>query len=207
MCGIAGIFQNQGHEVDRERLSRMGTLLAHRGPDAQGIYSEGGLGFVHRRLSIIDLDVRSEQPMRVEHCLLIYNGEIYNYLEIRSVLEGLGHRFRTEGDSEVLVRAYLQWGRECLRHFNGMWAFALWDEQKQELWCARDRFGVKPFYYAEVGAEFRFASEPKALLGDDPGLRRINPRALGRFLVESICDDENETFFAGLKPLPPAHHL
>ena len=107
----------------------------------------------------------------------------------------------------MLVRAYLQWGRECLQHFNGMWAFALWDEQKQQLWCARDRFGVKPFYYAEVGSEFRFASEPKALLGDDTDLRRLNPRALGRFLVESICDDEEETFFAGLKPLPPAHHL
>ncbi|MBX3168063.1 MAG: asparagine synthase (glutamine-hydrolyzing) [Candidatus Eremiobacteraeota bacterium] len=207
MCGIAGVFHTQGQAIERERLERMGGLLAHRGPDAQGIYQEGGLGLVHRRLSIIDLDARSEQPMRVEHCLLIYNGEIYNYLEIRAVLEGLGHQFRTESDSEVLVRAYLQWGRDCLRHFNGMWAFALWDEQKQVLWCARDRFGVKPFYYAEVGAEFRFASEPKALLGDDAGLRRLNPRALGRFLVESICDDEEETFFAGVKPLAPAHHL
>ena len=197
----------QGQPIEPSRLHAMGSLLAHRGPDAQGIYNQAGLGLVHRRLSIIDLDARSEQPMRVEHCLLIYNGEIYNYLEIRAVLEGLGHSFRTESDSEVLVRAYLQWGRECLQHFNGMWAFALWDEQKQQLWCARDRFGVKPFYYAEVGSEFRFASEPKALLGDDADLRRMNPRALGRFLVESICDDEEETFFAGLKPLPPAHHL
>lgn len=207
MCGIAGVFHLKGQPIEPSRLQRMGQLLAHRGPDAQGIYNQEGLGLVHRRLSIIDLDARSEQPMRVEHCLLIYNGEIYNYLEIRDVLQGLGHQFRTESDSEVLVRAYLQWGRECLRHFNGMWAFALWDEQKRQLWCARDRFGVKPFYYAQVGGEFRFASEPKALLGDDVSLRRHNPRALGRFLVESICDDEEETFFEGIKPLPPAHHL
>jgi asparagine synthase (glutamine-hydrolysing) len=168
MCGIAGVFHPQGRPVEMGRLHQMGQLLAHRGPDAQGLYCEGGLGLVHRRLSIIDLDPRSEQPMRVEHCLLIYNGEIYNYLELRAQLETLGHTFRTESDSEVLIRAYLQWGRDCLQHFNGMWAFALWDEHKQGLWCARDRFGVKPFYYVEKDGEFRFASEPKALLGDDP---------------------------------------
>lgn len=207
MCGIAGIFQLQGQSLDSERLQRMGALLAHRGPDAQGIYNESGLGLVHRRLSIIDLDPRSEQPMRVEHCLLIYNGEIYNYLELREQLQGLGHVFRTESDSEVLIRAYLQWGRDCLQHFNGMWAFALWDESKQGLFCARDRLGVKPFYYVEGPAEFRFASEPKALLGDDEALRRVNLRALGRFLVEGICDDENETFFQGVQPLQAAHSL
>ncbi|MBT9588888.1 asparagine synthase (glutamine-hydrolyzing) [bacterium] len=207
MCGIAGVFHPQGQAVEIERLHQMGQLLAHRGPDAQGVYCEGGLGLVHRRLSIIDLDPRSEQPMRVEHCLLIYNGEIYNYLELRAHLETLGHSFRTESDSEVLIRAYLQWGRDCLRHFNGMWAFALWDEHKQGLWCARDRFGVKPFYYVEKDGEFRFASEPKALLGDDAALRQVNPRALGRFLVEGICDDENETFFGPMKPLQAAHHL
>ena len=207
MCGIAGVFHKQGRPVEIERLQRMGSLLAHRGPDAQGIHSEGGLGLVHRRLSIIDLDPRSEQPMRVEHCLLIYNGEIYNYLELRAQLESMGHTFRTESDSEVLLRAYLQWGRDCLQHFNGMWAFALWDEHKQGLWCARDRFGVKPFYYLEKDGEFRFASEPKALLGDDADLRQVNPRALGRFLAEGICDDENETFFPLIRPLQAAHHL
>lgn len=207
MCGIAGVFALQGQTVERARLERMGQLLAHRGPDAQGVLQEGLLGLVHRRLSIIDLDPRSQQPMRIEHCLLIYNGEIYNYLELRAELQQLGHTFRTESDSEVLIRAYLQWGRDCLTRFNGMWAFALWDEKRQGLWCARDRFGVKPFYYVRRQGEFRFASEPKALLGDDPELRRLNPRALGRFLVEGVCDDEEETFFAEIRPLLPAHQV
>ncbi len=207
MCGIAGVYHLQGRPVERARLQRMGALLAHRGPDAQGIHVQDGLGFVHRRLAIIDLDERSQQPMRVEHCLLIYNGEIYNYLELRAHLEGLGHTFVTESDSEVLVRAYLQWGRDCLHRFNGMWAFALWDEAKGGLWCARDRFGVKPFYYTQRDGEFRFASEPKALLGDDPGLRQMNLRAVGRFLAEGIMDDEPETFFQEISPLAPAHEL
>lgn len=207
MCGIAGIYHRQGRAPERERLQRMGRLLAHRGPDAEGILVQGGLGLVHRRLSIIDLDPRSEQPMRIEHCLLIYNGEIFNYLELKEELKQHGHRFRTESDSEVLIRAYLQWGRECLQRFNGMWAFALWDEQHQHLWCARDRFGIKPFYYTERDGEFRFASEPKALLGDDPSLREPNLRSLGRFLVEGIMDDEPETFYRHIHPLPPAHEL
>jgi len=206
MCGIAGIFSLQGRPIERDRLLRMGDLLAHRGPDAQGIYQQGGLGLVHRRLSIIDLDPRSEMPMQVEHCWLVYNGEIYNYLELRQQLQALGHNFRTESDSEVLVRAYLQWGRDCLQHFNGMWAFALWDELKQGLWCARDRLGVKPFYFAEREGEFRFASEPKALVGDDAALRRVHMRALGRFLAEGICDDECESFFEGVYPLQAGQH-
>lgn len=207
MCGIAGVFHLEGRPVERERLERMGRLLAHRGPDADGFYLQEGLGLVHRRLAIIDLDPRSQQPMEFEGCTLIYNGEIFNYVEIRQQLEDLGHRFVTESDSEVLIRAYLQWGRECLQRCNGMWAFALWDERRQGLWCARDRFGVKPFYFARREGEFRFASEPKALLGDDPGLRRMHLRAVGRFLVEGISDDEPETFFKGIDPLPPGHEL
>lgn len=207
MCGIAGIFHLHGGSVERSRLERMGLWLQHRGPDAQGVHLQQGLGLVHRRLSIIDLDPRSHQPMHIEHCWLVYNGEIFNYPELRAELETLGHSFRTESDSEVLIRAYLQWGRECLNRFNGMWAFALWDEHQQALWCARDRFGVKPFYYVLRDQEFRFASEPKALLGDDPGLRRVNWRALGRYLVEGITDDEPETCFADVRPLPAAHDL
>jgi asparagine synthase (glutamine-hydrolysing) len=207
MCGIAGIYHFEGRPVQRERLLAMGRLLQHRGPDGQGIHLDRGLGLVHRRLSIIDLDPRSDQPMHFEGCILVYNGEIFNYLELRSQLEDLGHRFSTDSDSEVLIRGYLQWGRDCLQRFNGMWAFALWDDRRRALWCARDRFGVKPFYYARKDGEFRFASEPKALLGDDPALREVNPRPLGRFLVEGIMDDEPETFYREIVPLPPAHEL
>lgn len=208
MCGIAGIYHLGGRPVDRARLQRMGALLQHRGPDAQGLFvDEAGLGLVHRRLSIIDLDPRSEQPMRIEGCILIYNGEIFNYLELKAELESLGHSFTTESDSEVLIRAYLQWGRDCLQRFNGMWAFALWDQRRRALWCARDRFGVKPFYYTHRDCEFRFASEPKALLADDPSLREVNLRPLGRFLVEGIMDDEPETFYRHISPLSPAHEL
>ena len=210
MCGIAGLYSFAGPPVEARRLERMAQLLAHRGPDDQGIWvspEPGRVGMAHRRLSIIDLSAAGHQPMHIEGLTLCYNGEIFNYLELRAELETRGHRFQSDCDSEVLVRAYLEWGPDCLTRFNGMWAFALYDPRHQQLFCARDRFGVKPFYYAVREGEFRFASEPKALLGDDPALRRYNPKALGRFLSEGLIDDEEETFYAEILPLPAAHHL
>ncbi len=186
MCGIAGILSGQG-PVDPGRLERMSRLLAHRGPDDQGIWSdpEAGLGLVHRRLSILDLSERGHQPMHRGSAVLVFNGEIYNYRELREELKDLGHHFSSDTDSEVVLEAWL----ECL-------------------FCSRDRFGVKPFYYAFKNGEFRFASEPKALLADDPSLRRMRPDTLMRFLAEGLVDDEGEaTFYPEIHRLPPAHSL
>jgi asparagine synthase (glutamine-hydrolysing) len=209
MCGIAGILTGQG-PVDPGRLERMSRVLAHRGPDDQGVWvdPEVGLGLVHRRLSILDLSERGHQPMQRGSAVLVFNGEIYNYRELREELQSLGHQFSSDTDSEVVLEAWLEWGAECVSRFNGMWGFALWDRQKRRLFCSRDRFGVKPFYYAFKEGEFRFASEPKALLADDPSLRRMRPDTLMRFLAEGLVDDEGEaTFYPEIHRLPPAHSL
>ncbi len=144
----------------------MSSRLTHRGPDGEGAHISGNVGLVHRRLAIIDLSSDALQPMTNEDgsLWLVFNGEIYNFIEIREELLQKGHRFHSHSDSEVILHAYEEWGAGCLTHFNGMWAFAIWDEKKQELFCSRDRFGIKPFYYTEVNGSFLFASEIKALL-------------------------------------------
>lgn len=208
MCGIAGIYHRDGKPVDAGRLDRMNRVLAHRGPDDLGVWTSEGVGLAHRRLSILDLSERGHQPMHAGPAVLVYNGEIYNYKELRPLLEAAGHRFESDTDSEVLLKAYLEWGVDCVTRFNGMWGFALWDGAQKRLFCSRDRFGVKPFYYADREGEFRFASEPKALLADDPSLRQMRPDTLMRFLAEGLVDDEGEaTFYRDLRRLPPAHSL
>ena len=178
---------------------------AHGDPKA----AEFGVGLAHRRLSIVDLTPSGHQPMcdRDARLWVTYNGEIYNYVELRSELEALGERFVGTSDTEVILAAYRRWGAGCLERFNGMFAFALWDGERRELFCARDRFGVKPFYYQWDGAAFVFASEPKALVLTQP--RRIAPRpaAVRDLLALDWVDHEVETFFAGLCQLPAGHRL
>ena len=166
MCGIAGQFCLDGGEPDRELLTRMSEQLIHRGPDGVGTEIRGCMGLVHRRLAIIDLSDDGLQPMTNEDktLWLVFNGEIYNYIELREELIKKGHRFHSQSDTEVILHAYEEWGTGCLQRFNGMWAFALWDEKSQQLFCARDRFGIKPFYYTEINGSFLFASEIKALV-------------------------------------------
>ncbi|MCX6696125.1 MAG: asparagine synthetase B, partial [Methanoregula sp.] len=166
MCGIAGQYCYHGGTPDASLLTRMSKRLAHRGPDGEGTYIAGSIALAHRRLAIIDLSPDACQPMTSEDgsLWLVYNGEIYNFLELRKELITKGHRFHSKSDSEVILHAYEEWGAGCLTRFNGMWAFALWDAKRQELFCARDRFGIKPFYYTEAGGTFLFASEIKALL-------------------------------------------
>jgi asparagine synthase (glutamine-hydrolysing) len=165
------------------------------------------LGF--RRLAIIDISAAGHQPMASadKKHWIIFNGEIYNYLELRAELAGYGHHFRTNTDTEVILAAYRQWGRDCLSRFNGMWALAIWDAQKQELFCARDRLGVKPFYYYFNGTRFVFASEIKAILAATSDLGRINHPYLAHFLLTGMLDYGDQTFFASIKALPPAHYL
>ncbi|MDD1674449.1 MAG: asparagine synthase (glutamine-hydrolyzing), partial [Methanomicrobiales archaeon] len=209
MCGIAGIFVFSTAPVDAVLLSEMSARLAHRGPDGNAIRIDGPVGLAHRRLSIIDLSAAGVQPMPNEDGTkwLIFNGEIYNYIELREELACKGHVFRSSTDSEVILHAYEEWGTRCLARFNGMWAFALWDAHLEQLFCARDRFGIKPFYYTRIGDAFLFASEIKALLAH-PGVGiRPNERMILTFLASGVMDHSGETMFEGIRQIPPAHYM
>jgi len=149
MCGIAGIYQFDGDRVEASLLERMGDEIAHRGPDGTGICLDQEVGLVHRRLKIIDLTDKAAQPMTDTsgHLTISYNGEIYNYVELRKELEGEGYSFRSGSDTEVILAAYVKWKEGCVKRFNGMFAFALWDRRERRLFCAKRQFGQKPFYY------------------------------------------------------------
>jgi len=209
MCGIAGIYRFDGGPVDKELLVQMGTRLAHRGPDAEGMYSSNRVGLVHHRLKIIDLSDQANQPMQNEEhgLVIVYNGEIYNYLELRKELQRKSWKFQTDSDTEVILNSYLEWGLDCLRFFNGMFAFALWDEREQRLFCARDRLGVKPLYYYSDGKWFAFASEIKALLGLPNVSTRANETVIHDYLTLGLVDHRKETFFTGIEKLPAGSYL
>ena len=145
MCGIVGIFNRDSRPVDAVSIKRMADALQHRGPDGEGVFTENGIGLGHRRLSIIDPEL-GHQPMYCDDqsVVVVFNGEIYNYKEVRADLSELGHKFRTDSDTEVILHAYLEWGVDCQTRFNGMWAFAIWDSRKNRLFLSRDRIGEKP---------------------------------------------------------------
>lgn len=166
MCGITGIFNFNGESVSPVILRRMTDAIAHRGPDGEGFYIDNFVGLGHRRLSIIDLSAAGHQPMMTpdKKLILSYNGEVYNFQEIRIELEALGHTFKSRTDTEVVLHAYQEWGIEAVSRFNGMFALAIWDRNEQELLLVRDRYGIKPLYYAHVGQTLLFASEIKSIL-------------------------------------------
>ena len=205
MCGIAGLVRLDGGAPDGWILDRMHRVMAHRGPDGVGRYLDGPVGLAHRRLSIIDLSEAAAQPMPNEDdsVVLVYNGEIYNFPDLRRELESLGHRFRSRTDSEVLVHGYEEWGEAVVERANGMFAFALWDRKRQRLLLARDRHGVKPLYWYARGGVFIFASEIKAIL-EHPGVaREISYPALNEyFSFQNVLTDL--TLFDGIRLLPPA---
>ena len=179
-------------------------------PHLAAPFQEGyNLGLGYRRLSIIDLSPAGHQPMsNAEGTVwLIFNGEIYNYIELREQLIAKGYSFRTKTDSEVIIHSYEEWGKECLSHFNGMWAFALWDARSKSLFCARDRFGVKPFYFVKNEKTFAFASEIKALLLHPDVIRKANHQIVYDYLAYAVIDHGNETFFSDIQQLPPSHYL
>jgi asparagine synthase (glutamine-hydrolysing) len=209
MCGIAGQYGFNGREPDGQLLSLMSERLSHRGPDGEGIHLCRCTGLVHRRLAIIDLSDNARQPITNEDgtLWLVFNGEIYNYIELRQDLVEKGHRFHSNSDTEVILHAYEEWGTDCLTHFNGMWAFALIDEKSDTLFCARDRFGIKPFYYTLVDDTFLFASEIKALLAH-PGVGKSpDPTTLGTYLAWGVLDYSQRTMFDGILQLKPAHAM
>lgn len=210
MCGIAGIVDLRGKRpIDRELLARMTDALRHRGPDDSGYHFSPGTGLGHRRLSIIDLSPSGRQPLFNEDgtVCVTFNGEIYNFLELFDQLKALGHRFRSRCDTEVIVHAWEQWGEDCVQHFQGMYAFAVWDEPKQTLFLARDRFGEKPLYYTLLDdGHFLFGSELKALL-IHPGVRRnLDPHAVADYFSYGYVPDPR-TIFGGVAKLPSAHSL
>jgi asparagine synthase (glutamine-hydrolysing) len=207
VCGIFGIFGKNG-AVSESQVRHLTDLVAHRGPDGSGIYIDGNIGLGHRRLAIIDLSENGAQPMRhfQQPVWITYNGEIYNYLELREELEALGSVFATATDTEVLLNAYLAWGEECLNRFNGMWAFAIYDQRDNTMFCARDRFGVKPFYYVNTPVVFSFGSEIRQLL---PFIDNREPddQLINDFLVCGLTDHTARTFFKGIEKLAPGHCL
>jgi asparagine synthase (glutamine-hydrolysing) len=210
MCGITGVLSfDQGVSVSCELIQKMTDCLQHRGPDDDGIYAAGPIGLGHRRLAIIDLSLGGHQPMPGPDgtTWLIYNGEIYNYRDIRAELEAQGHRFKSHSDTEVILHAYQAFGPDCLARFNGMFAFALWDEQKQQLFLARDRFGIKPLYFYRDNRRLIFASEIKAILAVLDSTPQPNQRLIYDFLTVGAIDHTDDTFFEGIYKLPPAHSL
>jgi asparagine synthase (glutamine-hydrolysing) len=209
MCGIAGQYCPSGKAPDSTLLAAMGQRLAHRGPDGEGIHIRGNAGLIHRRLAIIDLSDEGLQPMTSEDGTLwvVFNGEIYNYLELREELIAKGHHFHSHSDTEVILHSYEEWGEDCLTRFNGMWGFAILDEKKNELFCARDRFGIKPFYYTVVEGSFLFASEIKALLAHPMAGTRPDDETLGTYLAWGILDHSERTMFEGILQLKPAHSM
>jgi asparagine synthase (glutamine-hydrolysing) len=210
MCGIAGVFSTNSSLVTVERLKRMTDAIIHRGPDGEGqwVNETTSVGLGHRRLSIIDLTDAGAQPMHFAsgRYTITFNGEIYNYKELRAALQQEGHTFHTETDTEVLLTLFHLKREQCLYELDGMFAFAIWDEELQELFCARDRFGEKPFHYFWDGEQFVFASEIKALFaGGVP--QRIAQPILQDFLNRYIIERGTETFFENVVKLQHAHYL
>jgi len=205
MCGIIGVCNRDGEAVSANLLKRMTDIIAHRGPDSEGHYTDGPVGLGHRRLSIIDLSPLGHQPMANENgeVIIVFNGEIYNFQKLRVELEARGHHFHSQTDTEAIIHAYEEWGDDCVRRFNGMFAFAIWDRPKQRLFMARDRYGVKPLYWHFKNNTLLFGSEIKGILEHPLVSRALSFPALNEyFSFQNIFSER--TLFEGVYLLPPA---
>ncbi|MEJ7589389.1 MAG: asparagine synthase (glutamine-hydrolyzing) [Ferruginibacter sp.] len=222
MCGIAGIISLNNLMVSKERIIKMINSIAHRGPDGEGcwINEDKNVGFGHRRLAIIDLSENGAQPMALlpgvspsgstgQRYTITYNGEIYNYIEIKEELYKKGYRFRSQSDTEIILAAYDYWNKDCLQHFDGMFSFAIWDDKEKNLFAARDRFGEKPFYYYEDQEQFVFGSEMKALWTGGIEKKTDEKMLLNYITLGHVqnANDKEQTFFENIYSLPPAHYL
>lgn len=194
-----------GLPADKQAVDRMTASLLHRGPDEGGFYASGSVGLGFRRLAILDLTPTAHQPMVSENgeLVLVFNGTIYNYVELRYELQSLGHTFRSTGDTEVLLHAYQQWGPDCLQKLNGMWAFLIYDRQPGHVFGSRDRFGVKPFFYYRTNRYALFASEIKAIRASGLYQGGVNWKAASKFLLQGELNDDEERFFTDIHQLPP----
>lgn len=207
MCGIAGLVYKNKTLVKEETLKKMTDKMSHRGPDAEGFFAHENLGLGHRRLSVIDTSNSANQPFHMEdQHVLVFNGAIYNYIELKEELIKRGYTFKTHSDTEVLIKAYDCWGEDCVKKFNGMWAFAIFDVKKNKLFCSRDRFGIKPFYYFSDKDKFIFASEIKPILEVEK-INQVNLQVLLQFIAVNLTEQTNETFFQGINKLQASHNL
>jgi asparagine synthase (glutamine-hydrolysing) len=211
MCGIAGIINFNKERVDKDILKTMTDIISYRGPDDEGFYydDDNGLGFGHRRLSIIDLTSLGHQPMSTDNnnIWITYNGEIYNYIELMDELKSKGYNFKSKSDTEVILKAYQEWGEDCINKFNGMWAFAIWDKKKNIIFCSRDRFGIKPFYYFCNNNVFVFGSEIKQILLHPEYTFSPNKEIIYDFLMFSLNDHTEMTFYKEIYQLKAAQSL
>ena len=209
MCGICGIIHFDANLVCSASIKSMMAVMKRRGPDDEGVFTAQNIGLGHVRLSILDLSPAGHQPMfsHNKRFVVVFNGEIFNYLELRDQLKVFGYRFKTKTDTEVLLAAYQHWGRECLDRFNGMWAFAIYDRENKSLFTCRDRYGIKPFYYLAIDHVFAFSSEIQPLLALLPGKPRPNYQTIFDYLVFNRTDQTESTFFHEIKKLQHGHFL
>ncbi len=206
MCGISLLISTNGTPVDPGLIAKFNNIISHRGPDDEGYYSLNNFSLGHRRLSILDLSSDGHQPMHyLDKYVIVYNGEIYNYLELRTELEEHGYAFNSHTDTEVILASYDFWGEECQHKFNGMWAFIIYNKEKDEFFCSRDRFGIKPFYYAQVGQYFGCASEIKQFTILPEWQAEYNERAINDFIMYGLIDHSEETLFSQIFQLSAGH--
>lgn len=205
MCGICGMVG----KADKFTVEKMVEKMEHRGPDGQGYYFDKSLAFGHVRLSILDLSENGAQPMVSQsgRYVITYNGEVYNFLELRDELVSLGYNFISNSDTEVLLNAYIEWEEKCLDRLNGMFAFAIWDKEKRQLFCVRDRLGVKPFYYYMDSNSFVFASEIKSILEYKEYMPMPNDKIIYDYLIDGYVEHTEDTFFSGIKKLSPGSYI
>ncbi len=207
MCGIAGILNINRQPVAHSQIKAMTDSISHRGPDGEGQYIDECLGLGHRRLAVIDLSSAGHQPMQTQdtNLTITYNGEIYNFKELRASLESLGYRFHSNTDTEVVLNAYAEWGHKCVDRFNGMFAFAIWDKKERKLFLARDRYGIKPLYYYYQNNSFIFASEIKAIIASGLYVPKIDKEGLVEYMTfQNFFTDK--TIFQDIKMLMPGHN-
>jgi len=198
MCGLFGIINKDKDTINVAELQAASTALKHRGPDDDGIFIEKNIGLAHRRLSIFDLGVGGRQPFEGWNKVMVFNGAIYNFPELKIQLLKQDYQFKTETDTEVLLAAYDYWGKDCVQYFNGQWAFAIYDQKTQEVFCSRDRFGIKPFYYTEINGKFCFSSEIKAFTKISGWKAKLNQTRAYEYLAHQMHDHTRETLFAGV---------
>jgi len=203
MCGICGIINFNNSPVDNVQISNMMRTMKHRGPDDEGSFVKENIGLGFVRLSILDLTYSGHQPMFDDsgRIVILFNGEVYNFIEIREILQNKGYKFKSNTDTEVVLKSYLEWGEDCLNRFNGMWAFVIYNNEKKELFCARDRFGIKPFYYFRDDNQFIFSSEITPLLQIKPELRKVNESVVFDYLLTNRTNHTENTFFKDIKKL------
>ena len=207
MCGIFGMIVSEGCQPDPLLVEKSTNSLIHRGPDDHGFFYKNQVALGSRRLAVIDLSSKGHQPMTYRNNTIVYNGEIYNYLEIRTELKRKGYAFDTNTDTEVVLAAYDCWGEDCVTFMNGMWAFAIYDPSRNRVFCSRDRFGIKPFYYTMIGLDFCFASEIKAFESNPDFDIQLNEGIAQDFLISGLQHHTNETFYKDVFHLGAGHHL